>query len=278
MNSFNKRFLSDDDCLAYLAAIKWRGEHYICRKCGNTTYHKGRSPYSRRCNRCKYDESVTAGTIFHRLKFPILTAFRIINLMATSNRGVTSISISQEFGITQMTSLMFKYKVQSVMGRIIPLKLQGDVGIGFFDIQAEHEDDFSWMIRKSKQRILLAIEVKDRKVVKAICRIVDDIKPDYVRQIIQECVSPNAHMTIAAGGVRGFKKLEKEHRSLSVIYGWGHLDRYFARFKQWIDEEFKQRYSFKHLQGYLDEYNFRVNHRRNTQRNFDLIIRTMMEI
>lgn len=277
MNSFDNRFQSDDDCYAYLAAIKWNGNHYECRKCGNTTFHKGRSPYSRRCNRCKYDESVTAGTIFHRLKFPILTAFNIIHLMATSSKVITSVEFSQQFGITQTTSLMFKYKVQSVMGRITPRKLQGDVGIGFFDIQTEREDDFSWLIRKSKRRILIAIEVKNRKVVKAISQIVDGIKPDYVRQMINEHVSPSAHITIADGGERGFKKLAKEYGSLTVYYGWGHLDRYFASFKQWIDDEFKQRYSFNHLQSYFDEYNFRTNYRRNPQRNFYIVMRAMMK-
>lgn len=42
MNAFNNRFQSDDDCYAYLAAIKWNDNHYECRKCGNTTFHKGR--------------------------------------------------------------------------------------------------------------------------------------------------------------------------------------------------------------------------------------------
>ena len=64
-----------------------------------------------------------------------------------------------------------------------------------------------------------------------------------------------------------------EYGSLTVYYGWGHLDRYFAGFKQWIEAEFNQRHSFKHLQGYLDEYNFRVRHRRNPQRNFDILMR-----
>ena len=176
-----------------------------------------------------------------------------------------------------MTTLMFKYKVQSVIGRIAPPKLQGDVGVGFFDIQSKRDDPYFRMWRKSKKRILLAIEVKDRKVVKAICRIVDDIIPDYARQIIHECVSQTAHLAIASGGVRGFKKMEKEYQSARVYNGWGHLGRYFAGFKQWIDDEFKQRYSFKHLQGYFDEYNFRVNHQCNPQRNFDIVIRAMMK-
>ena len=93
----------------------------------------------------------------------------------------TSVELSHQFGITQKTALMFKYKVQSVMGRIAPRKLQGDVGIGFFDIQTEREDDFYWLIRRSKLRILVAVEVKSRIVVKAISQIVDGIKPDFVR-------------------------------------------------------------------------------------------------
>ena len=119
MKAFNNRFQSEDDCFAYLAAIKWKGNQYICRKCDNTTFHKGRSPYSRRCNRCKYDESVTAGTIFQRLKFSILTAFQIIHLMATSNKGNTSVELSHQFGITQTTCLKFKWRVQEIMGAIV---------------------------------------------------------------------------------------------------------------------------------------------------------------
>ena len=163
------------------------------------------------------------------------------------------------------------------MGKIAPRKLKGDVGIGFFDIQTEREDDFYWLIRRSKLRILVAVEVKNRIVVKAISQIVDGIKPVIVRQMINGHVSSSAHITIADGGKRGFKKLAKEYGSLTVNYGWGHLDRYFAGFKQWIEAEFNQRYSFKHLQGYLDEYNFRVSHRRNPQRNFDIIIRAIMD-
>lgn len=279
MKAFNNRFQSEDDCFAYLAAIKWKGNQYICRKCGNTTFHKGRSPYSRRCNRCKYDESVTAGTIFHRLKFSILIAFQIIQLMATSNKGNTSVELSHQFGITQTTCLKFKWRVQEIMGAIVPpqKKLHGDVGIGFFNIYSENDRFFYWRQREDKRCIFLAIEVKNGKVVKSISSIVSDMKPDIARPLIEEYVSPKAHITIASERVRGFKKLEKEYQSLSVVYSGGNLDRHFADFKKWIEDEFNQRYSIKHLPGYLDEYNFRVSHRRNPQRNFDILMREVMK-
>ena len=103
------------------------------------------------------------------------------------------------------------------------------------------------------------------------------MKPDIARPLIEEYVSPKAHITIASERVRGFKKLEKEYQSLSVVYSCGNLDRHFADFKKWIEDEFNQRYSIKHLPGYLDEYNFRVSHRRNPQRNFDILMREVMK-
>jgi hypothetical protein len=67
---FYKYFQTDNDCLKYLSAIKWEID-YSCKKCGNTTYCKGEKPYSRRCNKCKYDESPTADTMFDKIKFSL---------------------------------------------------------------------------------------------------------------------------------------------------------------------------------------------------------------
>ena len=74
---FYNRFKTDEDCYQYLAAIKWLDDRYVCKRCGTTNYCKGKKPYSRRCTRCKHDESVTAGTMFDKLKFPLLSAFQV---------------------------------------------------------------------------------------------------------------------------------------------------------------------------------------------------------
>ncbi|MBK7030210.1 MAG: transposase [Bacteroidales bacterium] len=59
---------SDEKCLEFLAELKW-SEGYTCRKCGNTNYCSGKTPFSRRCTKCKTEESATTGTIFHNCKF-----------------------------------------------------------------------------------------------------------------------------------------------------------------------------------------------------------------
>jgi hypothetical protein len=71
---FNKYFQNEDDCKQYLFDLKWK-KGYRCRRCGCTKYYKGRTRFHLRCRSCGYDESVTAQTIFHKLKIPLLKAF-----------------------------------------------------------------------------------------------------------------------------------------------------------------------------------------------------------
>mgnify|MGYP003610978991 FL=1 len=107
--TFNKRFKEDIDCYEYLSLIKWeRG--YMCRKCNSDKYCKGKKPFSRRCLKCKYDESPTTNTMFEKLKFPILIAFHIIFKISTKKKGMSSMELSNEFELRQKTCWAFKQK------------------------------------------------------------------------------------------------------------------------------------------------------------------------
>ena len=105
---FYNAFSSDDDCYRYLADVKWCDSGYQCRKCGHTKYYKGVKPYSRRCMKCKYDESPTAGTMFDKCKFPLQLAFHIVFKISTKKKGMSSLELSQEFELRQKTCWEFK--------------------------------------------------------------------------------------------------------------------------------------------------------------------------
>ena len=72
---FNRQFKEDADCYQYLALIKWSDETYECKRCKYPKYYLGKKPFSRRCLKCKHDESPTAGTMFDKVKFPLLKGF-----------------------------------------------------------------------------------------------------------------------------------------------------------------------------------------------------------
>ena len=107
-------FVSDKKCMEFLADLKW-ADGFTCRKCGNTNYCTGKSPFSRRCTKCKSEESATSGTIFHNCKFPIHKAFIIAYNVCKGKEDVSTYEFARRLALRQMTCWNFKTKIQSAL-------------------------------------------------------------------------------------------------------------------------------------------------------------------
>jgi hypothetical protein len=102
-------FTSEEKCLKFIAEEKWK-DGFVCRKCGHTNYCKGSKPFSRRCTRCKTQESATAHTIFHRCRIPLSKAFKLAHLVCY-NQDVSVSELAEEINIRPMTCWGFKKKI-----------------------------------------------------------------------------------------------------------------------------------------------------------------------
>lgn len=113
-SQLNELFTSDEKCLEFLSNIKWK-DGFICRKCGNTNFCSGKTPYSRRCTKCKSEESVTTDTIFHHCKFPISKAFYIAYTVCKGTEEISSYEYARRLALRQMTCWNFKSKIMSAL-------------------------------------------------------------------------------------------------------------------------------------------------------------------
>jgi hypothetical protein len=79
----------EEVCSAYeeLAGYKWEAE-FVCSRpgCGHTIYYEGSTPYSRRCSKCKRDESATANTVFHKQRMSLPACLELVR-MVMDNAG-----------------------------------------------------------------------------------------------------------------------------------------------------------------------------------------------
>jgi len=111
---FSKIYPDRETCFKFLSDLKW--EHgYSCRKCGNTNYLSGHLPYSRRCTKCRYEESVIAYTIFQNTKIPITKSFYMLFLIYSSKGSITSNKLSEILDIRQSTCWSYRDKIKKVM-------------------------------------------------------------------------------------------------------------------------------------------------------------------
>ncbi len=72
---FQKRFASEEDCAAYLFAVRWP-DSFQCPACGRGKAwpHRGKR-FVHQCAGCGRQTSVTAGTVMHGSKLPLTLWF-----------------------------------------------------------------------------------------------------------------------------------------------------------------------------------------------------------
>lgn len=110
----DRLFSDDEKCLEFLAESKWK-EGFSCRKCGNTNYCSGKTPFARRCTKCKTEESAAAGTIFHNCKFPLHKAFYIAYTVCRGKEDISTYEFARRLSIRQMTCWNFKAKIRHAL-------------------------------------------------------------------------------------------------------------------------------------------------------------------
>ncbi len=125
---FCKIYPDRETCFKYLSEIKWKNG-YTCRKCNHKTYLTGNLPYSRRCTRCRYDESVIAYTLFQNSRIPINKAFYMLFMIYSTNGKISSHKLSEILSIRQSTCWVYSSKMKKALqDRKKELKNAGEKG------------------------------------------------------------------------------------------------------------------------------------------------------
>jgi two-component system, sensor histidine kinase LadS len=101
--------VDENRCLEFIASEKWR-QGFVCRKCGNDNYCNGKKPFSRRCTRCKHEESATSHTIFHGCHLPLRQAFRLA-YQVCHDPEVSTYELARQLNTRQMTCWKLKKKM-----------------------------------------------------------------------------------------------------------------------------------------------------------------------
>jgi ribosomal protein L37AE/L43A len=113
---FQKIFPDDKSCYEYLAKLKWKDkENIVCKKCGSNSLNELEN-HAFRCRKCGWVESVTNGTLFHKVRFSIQKAFYITYLSSLKSKDAFHISnTSKEIELRVATVWAFKQKVEELI-------------------------------------------------------------------------------------------------------------------------------------------------------------------
>jgi len=273
---FGKRFYDNEKCYLYLIEQKW-AKGFSCSRCGHEKFYKGKTYYYRKCRVCSYSESVTANTLFHGMKMPILKAFHIIFRLTAKKKGMSTTELGSEVGVQQKTAWLFKRKVQVAMKQNNNDKLKGNVEADE-TIVGGYTNENKGRSLESKEALVIATEkLVDGRTGNIRMHQIENFEAMTLKFALKDMIGKEASIT--TDHHRSYQKLQKEMNIKTVLSDKGksleELHKQIMQFKNWL-RGIHHKCSGKHLFAYADEYVFRFNRRNNRKAMFHKVINKMM--
>jgi transposase len=291
---FMRDYPDDKTCLEFL----WRqrlsldGEHAHCPKCDRQRkFHKVKSRPSWSCDSCGKHLHPTAGTIFHKSATSLHLWFYAMYLMTSTRCGISAKQIERELGVT--------YKTAWRMANLIRNKLMDQGGEGPLTGEVEVDETYiggkpkaadkararrlavypgqrGMLAQRPKTTVFAAVERGGR--VRAVA--VPDSQAGTLALNTRRFVLPEARLiTDDYAGYnrvgRAFASHDRiDHSSGVYVSGDVHtntIEGFFGNLKRGISGNYHS-VSRKWLQGYLNEYMWRYNHRADGRAMFATIL------
>ena len=127
---FQRKFSTEEACEEHLFLMRWP-EGYRCPRCGHGQHYFHSTRHLYECTACRYQVSLTAGTVFHRTKTPLAKWFWMIFLMARPKSGISMLSLQRILDIkSYKTVWTMGHKIRKAMAdRDVQYNLAGLVEI-----------------------------------------------------------------------------------------------------------------------------------------------------
>jgi len=273
---FNQRFPSQKECIEHLFNLRWPNG-FICPRCNSQKYgfHSGRFLYQ--CKDCRYQASLTAGSVMHKTRTSLMVWFWTIFMVACDKRGHSALSISKELKISYWIAWTLLQKVRRAMAeQDRRYKLKGIVEL----------DDAYWGDKDkgkkrgrgtTKSKVLVAVSTDTPKEHAGFVKmeVVNKLNQDTISKFVKENIEPGSKIqTDDLNIYNALADLGVEHEQYPLVSGekplpWVHI--IISNAKTFCLGTY-HRFGRKHLQAYLDEFCYRFNRRFWEDQLFDRLL------
>ncbi len=213
----------------------------------------------RQCTKCRYLESPTAGTLFHKIKFPLVKAFHIVYFISTNKKGITSTELSRKLGLKQKVCWLFKRKVMKAMDSSKNFPLSGIVEVDETFVGGSDENA-KGRKKGKKKLVVVAIEKKKNGVSRFYAKVIDKANAENLGDFMRTTIKKEAKITTDEW--TGYKPLDKEFENMihkksgKKGENFPELHRVIMNFKGWLRG---LHHHVGDLQDYINEYTYRFN-------------------
>ncbi|GJD46772.1 IS1595 family transposase ISNwi1 [Methylobacterium cerastii] len=277
MSALSAPFFHDEAAaFGKLESVLW-ADGPVCPHCGGMgriTAVKGGRMGLRRCGDCKKQFTVTVGTVFESSHVKLHLWLQAAHLMCSSKKGFSAHQLHRTLGVTYKTAWFMAHRLREAMrdGSLAPMGgIDGMPGAGGI---VEADETFIGRepgVPKARayHHKMKVLSLLDRDAGKVRSVVVDDIKPETLRPIIEANILKEASLFTDESSIYtkvGTTFADHQmttHSAKEYVRGIVHtntVEGYFSVFKRGMKGVY-QHCGKQHLHRYLAEFDFRYNNR-----------------
>ncbi|MBW7475029.1 transposase [Paenibacillus oenotherae] len=252
---FCRRFHAEEACFDILYAAKWP-DGYSCPRCqsNQASLIRTRRLPLYQCLNCHYQASLTTGTIMEGSRTPLNKWFRAVFLFACPNTPINAVKLAAAIEVTYKTAWLILHKLRFAMSQSNASELLGGIvrvnaavyGRPYNPTIHRHKGEHPLLVGASinRQGEPLHIKIKQVQAEHLSCNS-SSVLRSGTEYFIKRNVTVDADITVETKryNLRGFQPLLRRCKEAS----------------NWINTIYHG-IGPKHLQAYLDEFCFKLNH------------------
>ena len=275
---FTSHFKDEETCLKYFEQIRFQNGEY-CAHCGHTQIYRMKGGKRYRCAECRKDFTIKTGTLFGESKVTIRQWFIAIYLLTTRKKGISSVELAEQVGVTQKTGWFIDHRIREAMKQ----------GKGLLSGTIEIDETYTGGLEKNKHQSKRVKGVQGRSTTTKIpvmgmlqrggevrANLLDDVKMKTIEQQITSNIKKGSKIYtddfLSYSRIKKFYPHEAVKHALAQYVREGNIhsnsiESFWALLKRGYYGTY-HKISKKHLQRYIDEFVYRFN---NRAFNFDLV-------
>lgn len=257
------RFDTRKKCVQFLESLRWPNG-IDCPRCQGRSIYKVSARHKHECNACRYQFSVTAGTIFHRTHLPLQKWLIATLLIVNAKKGISAKQLERDLNVTYKTAWYLAHRIRRAMkdSEIIS-KMQGIIQIDDTYVGGKAHRKRG---RGAANKTVCGGVLERGGWVPA--KALENASASELCRPVRQSVDPDKVQMICADEWSGYNQLRREFYLQRVNHSAGEYARgdlhvntiegFWAIFKRGIVGSFHN-VSRKYMPPYLDEFAYRYS-------------------